>query len=48
MEELLKLKSLWEKNLETSIKLKVPLDEKQMILWFIKTIDDAIKELKKT
>jgi hypothetical protein len=46
MEELLKLKSIWEENLRTSIKLKAPQDEQEMILWFIKTIDDSIKNSK--
>lgn len=46
MEQLLKLKSIWEENLKTSIKLKAPQGEKEMILWFIKTIDDSIKSSK--
>ena len=37
MEELLKLKSLWQENLKTSIKLKAPQGEQEMILWFLKT-----------
>jgi len=46
MEELLKLKSFWEETLKTSIKLKAPQGEQEMILWFIKTIDDSIKNSK--
>jgi hypothetical protein len=46
MDELLKLKSFWEENLKTSIKLKAPQGEQEMILWFLKTIDDSIKNSK--
>ena len=46
MEELLKLKSLWEENLKTSIKLKAPQGEQEMILWVLKTIDASIKNQK--
>jgi hypothetical protein len=46
MEELLKLKSFWGENLKTSIKLKAPKGEQEMILWFLKTIDDSIKNSK--
>jgi hypothetical protein len=46
MEQLLKLKSIWEENLRTSIKLKATRDEQDMILWFLKTIDDSIENSK--
>jgi hypothetical protein len=46
MEELLKLKSIWKENLRTSIKLGAPQGEQEMILWFLKTIDDSIKNSK--
>ena len=47
MEELLKLKSIWQENLRTSIKLKAPQSEQEMILWFLKTIDDLTPTNKK-
>jgi hypothetical protein len=46
MEELLKLKSIWEENLKTSVRLNAPKGEQEMILWFIKTIDNSIKNSK--
>jgi hypothetical protein len=46
MEELIKLKSFWEENLNTSIKLNAPQGEQEMISWFLKTIDDSIKNSK--
>jgi hypothetical protein len=42
MEELLKLKSFWEEKLKISISLNAPQGEQEMILWFLKTIDDSI------
>ncbi len=41
--ELEKLKTFWEENLKTSVRLKAPQGEQEMILWFLKTIDDSIK-----
>ncbi len=47
MEELLKLKSFWQENLKTSIRLNAPKGEQEMILWFLKTIEDSIKNQNK-
>ena len=46
MEQLIKLKKLWEDNLKLSVRLKAPRGEQEMIMWFIKTIDDSINKSK--